>query len=84
MSDWMRDQLSDKQDQVFEKVFFDFQNGFTNRLLKQESYQNLRGYTRQYADKLSAIYSDPERAIDALIEEAMGEKAADLESYFND
>lgn len=84
MSDWMRDQLSDKQDQVFENVFFDFQSGFTNRLLKQESYQALRDYTRQFAGKLSSIYPDPERAIDALMEEALGEKAADLERYFDE
>jgi hypothetical protein len=83
MAEWMRDKLDSKQDQVFEKVFYDFQPGFTNRLLAGVEYADLRAFARQYAGALSGVYADPEKAVDALIEEALGEPAADLDAYFN-
>jgi hypothetical protein len=33
--------------------------------------------------RLRGVYADPEKAVDALIEEALGEPAADLDAYFN-
>jgi hypothetical protein len=82
MVEWMRDKLDSKQDQVFESVFYDFQPGFTNRLLEGVKYPELREFARQYAGSLSGVYADPETAVDALIEEALGEPAADLDAYF--